>query len=200
MKPSNEIFGDFSENSLLNNDISSLPPVSQGRQGTETHAPVPKMTIGQLGASPTMQKIQQTYLELFGSLMTEKQIENVFEVANKLGTPPSDGIWYVLLALENYQRLYLQGPWAITSAVRGCLQELRDESSAQARDVVAESRKDIARIVREAAKGGRTGWDFWRTQIFTILGGILLFCLGFFIGQVFPKVAISHKVWDLLYN
>ena len=185
---------------MLNEVPEGLPTVSQGRQGTEIHAPTPSMTLGQLGASPSMQKIQQAYSELFGSLMTEKQIENIFEVANKLGTPPTDGVWFILLALENYQRLYLQAPWAIVSAVRGCLQELRDESSAQARDVVAESRKDIARVVREAAKGGRTGWDFWRTQIFTILGGMMLFCLGFFVGQVFPKLVISHKVWDFLYN
>lgn len=141
---------------------------NDSRFGGEVHAPVSDFEKEGQNKLESLDagEIEKIYKLAFGFDLTDKQKVNLFNVANMLELKPDDGIWTVLLALENYQRLYLQAPWNIVEAVRKVIQEVKDETAAMAARAVAEEKAELAKIARQ--QKGRVS----KTLIACLVGSI----------------------------
>lgn len=93
--------------------------------------------------------VEQLYKTAFGRELDEKQAANLYKMATMLELKKDDGIWLILLALENYQRLYLEAPWNIVTAVRQVIQEVKDETAAATVRAVAEQKNTIAKMAQK---------------------------------------------------
>ena len=109
--------------------------------------------------TPGFEKIKKAYEQMFGRQMTDDQISNLFKTAQLLEIKEDDGIWLFLLANENYMRLFLEMPWAITAACKAIIKEMQALYEAQIKKAVADMQCEVARIARQNSKISKSWVD-----------------------------------------
>lgn len=157
-------------------------------------APAPLPQGGETG----LEAVKKAYIEMFGETMTAEQTTSLFQTAEKLKVRGDDGIWILLLALENYQRLYLNAPSVINSTVRLTIQQIRTESEAAAADAAQEVKREIAKIARKAA--GISGWRRYLPFLIPAISIFVALLVGYLWGQFTNHSNLSVYFYQLLYK
>ena len=145
--------------------------------GEKIDRPAPALT-------PGYEKIKAAYEQINGRQMTDEQISNVFKTAQMLEISENDGMWLMLLAFENYHRLYIEAPWSIMAACKAMVKEIQAAAEAQTKKAIADTQCETARIARQNLK--KT--DTWKEKLIQA---------GFAVAILY-SISISYVTFKLL--
>ena len=145
--------------------------------GEKIDRPAPALT-------PGYEKIKAAYEQINGKQMTDEQISSIFKTAQMLEISENDGMWLLLLALENYHRLYIEAPWTIVAACKSIIKEMQTAAETQTKKAIADTQCETARIARQNLK--KT--DTWKEK---------LILAGFTVATLY-SISISYVTFKLL--
>jgi hypothetical protein len=94
---------------------------------------------------------------LFERPPTDTELKQLFRLRETLGLRNNDALWQVLVALEFYQRQYERLPVEITKACEAAVASIQVTARAIAVASAAETKKDLARSVAQAAAATARG-------------------------------------------
>ena len=134
--------------------------------------------------TPGFEKIKKAYEQTYQKQMTDDQINNLFKTAQLLEISENDGIWQLLLALENYHKIYIEAPWSIMAACKAIVKEMQTAAEAQTKKAIADTQCETARIARQNLK--KT--DTWKEKLVQA---------GFAVAILY-SISISYVTFKLL--